>query len=150
MSPIEVGSLAPPVPGVPFGDGPRALVFYKVTCPVCQMAASKVATLDRAFPGTVVGVGQDPGEELEEFTSEFDFGARSVADVAPYEASDAYGIETVPTLVLVNEEGVIADVVPAWDRDGYNRVAAELAEYTGQRMVVISSEGDGLPPYRPG
>jgi hypothetical protein len=39
MSPLQVGAVAPEVPGVRFGEGPVGLFFYKVTCPTCQMAA---------------------------------------------------------------------------------------------------------------
>ena len=150
MSPIEIGAQAPLIPGVDLDAGPTAVVFYKVTCPVCQMAAPKVSMLEAAFPGRVVGVGQDPADALEAFDDRFDFGAPTTSDTPPYPASDAYAIESVPTLVLVGEDGVVADVVQSWDRDGYNRVAAELAELTGRPPVVVSAPDDGLPPFRPG
>ncbi len=150
MSPVAVGSSAPPVSGVSFGDGPLALVFYKVTCPVCQMAAPKVDLFERAYPGRVVGIGQDPEEELAAFSREYGMGIRSVADLPPYAASEAYGIESVPTIVLVGEAEVVLEIVEAWDRDGYNRVSARLAGLTGADPAVISDPGDSLPDYRPG
>ena len=60
MQALDPGSSAPPIPGVDFDTGPLALFFYKVTCPVCQLAAPKVAEFQRAYPGRIVGVGQDP------------------------------------------------------------------------------------------
>jgi hypothetical protein len=114
------------------------------------MAAPKVAALDDAFPGHVVGVGQDPAGELESFASEFGLGAPSTSDTDPYPTSDSYGIETVPTLVLVGSDGVVTDVVQSWDRDGYNRVADELADLTGRESIIVSDPDDGLPPFRPG
>jgi thiol-disulfide isomerase/thioredoxin len=150
MAVIAIGDEAPAIPGVVFEAGPTALVFYKVTCPVCQMAAPKVAALEDAYPGHVLGLGQDPEDALAAFDAEHGFGAPSIADLAPYEASDAYGIEAVPTLILVGADGAVHDVVQSWDREGYNRVAGELAELTGLSRVEPSDARDGLPAFRPG
>jgi thiol-disulfide isomerase/thioredoxin len=147
---IAIGEEAPGITGLAFEAGPTALVFYKVTCPVCQMAAPKVAVLEDAYPGHVIGLGQDAEEDLAAFDAEHGFGAPSIADVAPYEASNAYGIEAVPTLILVGIDGVVRDVVQSWDREGYNRVAGELAELTGLPLVEPSDAQDGLPAFRPG
>ena len=150
MAAIEVGRAGPPVPGVTFGDGPLALVFYKVTCPVCQMAAPKVDAMARAFPGRVVGVGQDPPDALERFGREFGMDVPAVPDLPPYDASNAYGIESVPTLFVIDGAGRVADTVVSWDRAGYNRASARLAELLGVDPVTVSESSDGLPPFRPG
>jgi thiol-disulfide isomerase/thioredoxin len=147
---IAIGEEAPAIPGLAFEPGPTALVFYKVTCPVCQMAAPKVAALEDAYPGHVVGLGQDPEDQLASFDAAYGFGAPSFADLAPYEVSNAYRIEAVPTLILVGRDGVVRDVVQSWDREGYNRVARELAEGTGLPLAEPSDSEDGLPAFRPG
>jgi thiol-disulfide isomerase/thioredoxin len=147
---IEVGRAAPPVPGVTFGDGPLALVFYKVTCPVCQMAAPKVDVMAQTYPGRVIGVGQDPPAELERFGREFGMEIPALPDLPPYDASNAYGIESVPTLFVVDGNGTVADTVVSWDRDGYNRASARLATLLGVEPVTVSDPSDGLPPFRPG
>jgi hypothetical protein len=72
-----------------------------------------------------------------------------VPDLPPYEQSNAYGIEVVPTLFLV-QDSMVLDTVESWDREGYNRVSQRLAELSGSAYVEISSAGDGLPPFRPG
>ena len=149
MAAIEVGQAAPPVPGVTFGDG-LALVFYKVTCPVCQMAAPKVDAMARAYPGRVVGIGQDPPDALERFGREFGMDVPALPDLPPYDASNAYGIESVPTLFVVDAAGTVADAVVAWDRSGYNRASARLAELLGVEPVTVSESSDELPPFRPG
>ncbi len=148
MSVITVGAAAPAIPGVDL-SGARALYFYKVTCPVCQISAPVATRLGERYPGRVVGIGQDPPERIDEFAARYGLGVASVPDLPPYPASDAYGVTVVPTLVLVGS-GVVADVVVSWDRDGYNRVSARLAEMTGSGGGFVSDEGDGLPPFRPG
>ena len=55
----------------------------------------------------------------------------------------------VPTLVMV-DGGRVTDVVESWDRDGYNRVEAGLAEGAGKVPAGVSEPGDGLPSFRPG
>jgi peroxiredoxin len=147
---IAVGDSAPLVPGGGVEGRRVALVFYKVTCPVCQMAAPKIDALARSYPGRVVGVGQDPPDELERFGREFRMDIPVVADLPPYDVSNAYGIETVPTLFVIDGAGVVADAVVSWDRAGYNRASARLAELLGVEPVTVSDSSDGLPPFRPG
>ncbi|MGH2528718.1 MAG: TlpA family protein disulfide reductase [Actinomycetota bacterium] len=150
MTVIAVGEPAPIVPGATFEQGPLALVFYKATCPVCQMAAPKIDTMAGSYPGRVVGVGQDPPDELERFGREFRMDIPAVADLPPYDVSNAYGIETVPTLFVIDGAGVVADTVVSWDRAGYNRASARLAELLGVQPDTVSDPSDGLPPFRPG
>jgi thiol-disulfide isomerase/thioredoxin len=145
---IDIGSLAPEVPGVL--PGPRALVFYKVTCPTCQVAAPAFERLASAYAGAVVGVGQDPRDRLEAFGREFGMSFPSEPDLAPFPVSDAYGIEHVPTVVVVDGAGEVADVVVSWDRDGMNRASAVLAALVGSEPITVSEPGDGLPDFRPG
>jgi peroxiredoxin len=127
-----------------------ALVFYKVTCPVCQMAAPKIDAMAGSYAGRVLGVGQDPPDELERFGRQFGMDIPAVADLPPYDLSNAYGIETVPTLFVIDGAGVVADAVVSWDRAGYNRASARLAELLGVEPVTVSDSSDGLPPFRPG
>ena len=142
--------MAPPIPGVSFDEGPRGLFFYKVTCSTSQLAAPRMRAFEEAFPGRVIGVGQDPDEALARFTAEYGMGIGSVRDAPPYPVSDAYAIVSVPTLFLVGEDGRVLESVGAWDRDGFNRVAERLAELTGRDPVTISTPDDGLPDYKPG
>ena len=147
---IAPGTKAPDVPGVALGETPRALWFFKVTCPVCQMTAPVAERLAGLFPGTVAGVGQDPQPALSSFAQEYGTTFETVTDAPPFLASNAYGIEVVPTLVLVGRDGDVADVVESWDREGYKRVAAALSDLTGVPYTAPSEESDGLPPFRPG
>lgn len=149
MSPLAVGDRALAVPGADLGDGPAVLLVYKVTCPTCQMSAPPAERLFQAFPDRFVAVAQDPPDRIEDFNRDYGTTFDSVPDAEPYPVSDAYGIRTVPTLFLINE-GRAEDVVESWDREGWNRVAARLAELTGDGAEAVSEEGDGLPPFRPG
>ena len=150
MSALDPESTAPPITGVDFAAGPTVVFFYKVTCPVCQMAAPKVGEFERAYPGRIVGVGQDPEDKLAEFDRELEMGFGSVADLPPYELSNGYQIGVVPTLFLVSPEGVVLESVESWNRDGFNQVSKHLAALTGAEYAPISEPSDGLPSFRPG
>ena len=150
MSPLQPGAVAPAIPGLAFGDGPVGLFFFKVTCPTCQLAAPTMQGFEQAFPGRVIGVGQDPEPDLEAFGNAYAMGIRAVRDAPPYPVSDAYGIVSVPTLFLVGEDGRILETVGAWDRAGFNGVAAAMAGLTGVEAPVISRPDDGLPDFKPG
>ena len=145
---IAVGSLAPPAPGAP--DGPHALLFYKVTCPTCQIAAPPIDRLERAYPGRITGIGQDPPDALADFSRTYAMSFPSVPDLPPYDVSNAYGISHVPTLVVIDASGVVADVVESWDREGLNRASERLAALVGAEPSPVSEPGDGLPDFRPG
>ena len=150
MTPLPPRSPAPPVPGLTFGQAPLALFFFKVTCPVCQLAAPPVETFERAYPERIAGIGQDPPGRLADFSKEHGLTFRVIPDDPPYRVSRDYGVRVVPTVFLVDAEGAIDDVVESWDRNGLNRVSARLAGLEGAEYVPISVEGDGLPPFRPG
>lgn len=139
----------PPIPGAAFDGGAVAVVFYKVTCPTCQMAAPIAERLAVAHPGRVIGVVQDPPDRAEAFAREYRTTFPYVTDTEPYGASNAYGVRTVPTLFVI-ENDAVTDVVESWDRDGWNQVAAYLGAATGTPTDPVSTESDGLPPFRPG
>jgi thiol-disulfide isomerase/thioredoxin len=150
---IEPGASAPPIDlpdaetgesiADPWRDGPVVLAFFKTTCPVCRMAAPKVQALADAGV-RVVAVGEDPPSAIRSYADECGQKVLTLTEAPPYPASDAFGIDTVPTLFLVDEHGTIQDAVASWDRDGWNRVAGAAG------APPVSDENDGLPPFRPG
>lgn len=146
---IAVGARAPEVEGVDV-RGPRALVFFKVTCGTTKLATPAVERLGRAYPGRVVGVGQDAAPDLRAFGREFGLSIPLVPDLDPYPASDAFGVVSAPTVVAVDAEDRIADVVESWDRAAWNRLSATLAGLLGVEPEVVSVSGDGLPAFKPG
>jgi len=150
MAPLAPGATAPAIPGRMDQDAPRVLFFYKVTCPVCQMAAPKVEAFEQAYPGRIVGIGEDPPQKLAAFARDHGTTFRVVPDLAPYPLSTAFGLRTVPTTFLVDVDGTILDTVEAWDREGLNRVSRRLSELVGAPYAPISEAADGLPRFKPG
>lgn len=150
MELLQPGSAAPPISKVDFAAGPTALWFFKVTCPVCQMAAPVAHVFEEAYPGRVAAVGQDPPEKLAEFDRTYGLGSTIRADFPPYPASNAYGISVVPTLYLVDTQGTVLDVVESWDLDGYRRASGRLAELLESPPANLAVVTKDLPRFRPG
>jgi hypothetical protein len=82
---------------------------------------------------------------LDRFADDFDMGIRIVEDERPYAHSAAYAWNPCPRSISFGDDGRVLDVVGAWERDGFNRVAAALAERLGQDPVLVSTPDDGLP-----
>jgi peroxiredoxin len=137
---IDTGSVV----SDPWIDGAVALAFFKVTCPVCQMAAPKVEAM-AAAGARVVGVGEDPPGKLATYRASFGQDVPTLSEPPPYRVSDAYGIVSVPSLFLVDADGIIRDAVGAWDRNAWNRLATAAGA-----TKPISTPADGLPAFRPG
>ena len=94
--------------------------------------------------------GTDPPDALTAFADTYGWRFPQVPDLAPYAASDAYGIVSAPTVVVVDGDGRVADVVESWDRDGVNRASSTLAPLLHTEPVIVSEPADGLPAFKPG
>lgn len=134
-------------------EGPVLLAFFKSSCPVCRLSFPVWGELARRYGTglTVVAVSQDPLAKARSWLDEASFFAPVVDDSDGFATSRAYGLDTVPTLVLVGADGRIVDASQGWDRRRANDWDLTLAELTGlpsDGPVSISS--DGLPASRPG
>jgi len=134
-------------------EGPALLAFFKSSCPVCRLSFPIWGELARRY-GTavaVVAVSQDPLAKARSWLDEADFLAPVVDDSDGFATSRAYGVDTVPTLVLVGADGRIVDASQGWDRKRANDLDLTLAELTGLPSAgPVSTASDGLPAYRPG
>ena len=128
----------------PWTEGPTVLAFFKVSCPVCKMVAPMLTKLSEGG-ARVVAVGQDPPEAIAQYRDSEGQRVPSVSEPAPYEVSEAYGLEAVPTLFLVGPDGGIQEALPGWNRDTWNELAATLG-----LTEPLSTPDDGLRPFRPG
>ena len=132
---------------------PALLVFFKGSCPTCRMAMPVYGELVERYGDEVfvVAVSQDPLLEAQPWLAEQGFDGLALDDTADrYAASRAFGLASVPTAVLVDTTGEVADVVEGWNRDGANRLAARLGQITGRSTEPVSTPADGRPPQKPG
>ena len=125
-------------------SGPVLLAFFKVTCPVCQLTLPFLERLHNP-PLPVYGISQNCSEDTREFARHFGLSFPMLLDREEDEfpASNAYGISSVPTLLLVERDGTIARVIEGWQR--------KAIEWLGARAgaAAIRAE-DNVPEWKSG
>lgn len=125
-------------------DGPVLLAFFKVSCPVCQLA---LPFLERLKGGAVrvVPVSQDDAKATRDFHKAFGVTLETLLDekVRRYPASNAFGIRQVPSLFQIEPNGTVSH---AWE--GFSKADMEaLGKRAGRE---IFREGEKVPLFRPG
>jgi peroxiredoxin len=93
-------------------QGAVLLVFFKISCPVCQLT---LPYLDRLKAGSlrIVAVSQDDAESTAEFHQVFHISLETLLDSeeAGYPASNAYGITHVPSMFLIEQDMTISETI---------------------------------------
>jgi peroxiredoxin len=125
--------------------GPLALVFYKASCPTCQLTLpylQRIASqLGQTAKYRIVGISQDDPIESREFADHVGIGFEVAIDEHPYTVSSSYGLEFVPTIFLIGKDGKIQLSDYGFSKATLSEIAAPLELFPAN---------DGLPATRPG
>ena len=134
--------------------GPVLAAFFKVSCPVCQMAFPYVERLFQAYGRqgkvAVIGVSQDKAGDTRAFNREFGVTFQVMIDEKNYAVSRAYGLSNVPTLFLVSPAGEIETTIVSWSKAEMEQLGRRLAEINGVPEAEIFHRGETVPEFRPG
>ncbi len=125
--------------------GPVLLAFYKASCPVCQMTFPFLERLHKAGGSgiQIIAISQDKAATAREFNSEYGVTFPTLIDDPGYPVSNAYGIDTVPSLFLIEPDRAVS-------LSGCGFVKKDL-EAIGQRVGAAPFRaGERVPEYRPG
>jgi peroxiredoxin len=131
---------------------PLLLAFFKVTCPTCKLAWPALQRLHASYGGAVrvAGVSQNDVEHARAFFREF--GGASfelLRDPEPrFPASNAFGVDSVPHVVLVEPDGTISRAFAGWSAAEMTALGAHLAERAGLPHAEVVPAG--MPPFKPG
>ena len=128
--------------------GPALLAFFKISCPVCQFT---FPFLERIHQGLmeqrlrVYAVSQNDAEDTEAFNRRFGVTFPTLLDPEDenFPASNAYGISSVPTMILVETNGTISRAL-----EGFNR--RELLSLGAIAGVNLFREGENVPDWKAG
>src|ERR1035441_2845054 len=76
------------------------LVFFKVTCPVCQMTLPFLERMHTSGTLAICAISQNDAEDTREFNRSFGVTIPTLLDSEgeDFPASNAYGIASVPTI----------------------------------------------------
>jgi peroxiredoxin len=102
-------------------DGPALLLFVSEECPTCTLTLRRLAPLVGTLTEgglRVAAIFEDPLEVAARVARRTGFGGLILSESAPYEVSDAYSLESLPTAVLVDSAGREVRRVIGWDADG--------------------------------
>src|SRR5215470_1191202 len=134
--------------------GPVVAAFFKVSCPVCQLAFPYLERIFKAYGKsgkfTFVGVSQDDAAASKAFAKEY--GATFPILLDPpgkYPASNAYGLTNVPTVFLISD-GEIESSIVSWSKADMEQLGARLAELSQMAPAQIFRPAEKVPEYKPG
>lgn len=121
---------------------PILLIFFKSTCPWCQIELPKLGEAFRRHPDIgvqIIGivVGQDDESSATRFAQEKNLDFRLALDTQ-HQAREAYPLQRVPTVVLIDRFGNVQRV--------YEGSAEQLTGIVEQ-TVLASARGDQPPDY---
>ena len=153
---LEPGSRAPDfrLPRLGGGEGRLAewaargsvlLVFFKVTCPVCQLTLPFLERLHTAGALGICGISQNDERDTREFNTYFGITFPTLLDSEEedFPAGNAYGISSVPTLFLVEPGGQIGKVTEGWSKMEMEALGAAAG------MKLFRAEDD-VPAWKAG
>jgi len=121
------------------------VVFFKASCPVCQMT---LPFLNRLLPSdkvSVVTISQDDAVLTQRFRARFGVTVPTLLDDEDhgYPVSNDYRIAHVPSLFLVEPDGVVSLAV-----NGFSK--ADLETIGARAGIEIFTAGEAVPTWRPG
>lgn len=123
--------------------GAVVLVFFKVSCPVCQMTMPYLERLHRAGL-RVIGMSQDKAGQTRSFADEFGLTFPILLDDPKgYPASSAFGISSVPSLFTIEPDGRVSAVSEGFAK----RDLGAMAQRVGTELF---GPADRVPEFRPG
>jgi peroxiredoxin len=126
-------------------NGPILLVFFKITCPVCQLTLPYLNRINSPSRLAIYGISQNDAVDTREFAREFgvDFPILLDSEDAGFPVSNAYGISSVPTSFLVERDGTVSRVQEGWQRKEIEWLGAQ----TGTNPI---RQGDSVPEWKAG
>jgi peroxiredoxin len=125
--------------------GPVLLAFFKISCPICQLTFPFLERIHAAGTLPVYGISQNDSADTCEFNREFGVTFPTLLDreEAGFPASNDYGISSVPTLFLVEPEGVISRVIEGWRK-------TEMAVLGDRTGASLFRPGEYVPEWKAG
>jgi peroxiredoxin len=135
------------------GKNLTVLAFYKDTCPTCQLAVPFIERIYQAYKDkglTLWGIEQDDQARSSEFSQAYGLTFPVLVDQANYKVSYAYGIDTVPTLFLVDKSGEIFLTSVGFVKDELTQVSKKIAQKLGTQLVEVFRPEDNVPALKAG
>jgi peroxiredoxin len=133
-------------------SGPVMVVFYKQSCPTCQLTFPFIqrlfATAGAGSEVRIWAISQDAVEETRAFVGEYGLEFPVLLDAHPYPVSSDYELRFVPTFYLVDGDQTIQVADFGFSKPTLSSIARRLKlEDDG---ALFGEDYQSLPDYRPG
>lgn len=134
--------------------GPVIVVFFKISCPVCQYALPFLERIYKAQGNknvTIVGVSQNDKRETEQFMKEYGVTFPVLLDdTKTFPVSNAYGITNVPTTFLIGRDGQIEVSSVSWAKQEVDEINRKAAEANGANPSPVFRSNEQVADFRAG
>jgi hypothetical protein len=127
--------------------------IFKTTCPTCEFTWPFFDRIGRLAQGgalSVVAVSQNDIGDTADWNRRLGVQLFTLFDDEPWPASEALGIEVVPTFLRVGKDGRIRDVVVGFQKQKMQDFAAEAAALAGQGPAELFKPGEDVPAFKAG
>jgi len=134
--------------------GGGIVIFFKTECETSALLLERIGPLARALESeerVFLAVAQNPAAEARAFREQHRIAFPLACEEPPYPASRAYGVVTVPTLIVIDGTGRIAERVEGFVKSEVLALgpAVEQALALGDIPPVLDRP-DELPELKPG
>jgi peroxiredoxin len=121
------------------------LVFFKVTCPVCQLTLPFLERMHVSGTLAICAISQNDARDTREFNRSFGVTIPTLLDSEDddFPASNAYGIASVPTMFLVEGDGKISQVTEGWSKPDMEELGAAAG-------ITLFRADDDVPAWKAG
>ncbi|HZU33863.1 MAG TPA: TlpA disulfide reductase family protein [Candidatus Angelobacter sp.] len=136
-------------------NGPVVAIFFKVSCPVCQLALPFFERLYQAYTKsnafTFVGISQDNAADTIAFNRKYGVTFPVLLDPAgKYVASNAYRLTNVPTVFLISRDGEVEFSSVSWSKADVEQLNRRLAHISDLQAEQVFRPGEAVPEFKPG
>lgn len=144
------GEIAPEISGSR-PPAPALVCFFKTDCPACHLGLRYLDGLSRHYRGqaAIVAVSQDGASATQGLADALDLDL-SIEFDSTLRASEAWGLEAVPALFLLDGRGRVCGSSQGFDKADLNRFSSDLAGLSGAAPAAPIRSGDGNPDFQPG
>ncbi len=137
--------------GDELAHGRVVLAFFKVSCPVCQMAFPYFERLNKRVEGKgirFIGVSQDDAASTKAFCKEFGVTFPVVLDGNGYPVSNSYGLTNVPTVFVIGQDGVVERSVVGWSKREMEEIYAPFTDSQNATHGPLFRESEEVPEFK--
>lgn len=134
--------------------GPVLAVFFKINCPTCQFTFPFIQRIYAAYGNdkvSIVGVSQDNPTDSAAFVKKFGLTFPiALEEMGSYPASNAYGLNYVPTLLWISPPGNIENSIVGWDKKEMQRLNQQVARAAGKPLAEVFEPVENVPDFKAG